>query len=84
MPTDLSDRDRDHDRDRDRDHGRHDEERHADRRRKDGGVLTISGNLKSFEGPVLNCRDSTDLRRPWVGPIGDIPSPAPLIFIMKR
>ena len=22
---------------------------------KDGGGLTISGNLKSFEGPVLNC-----------------------------
>jgi hypothetical protein len=26
---------------------------------KDGGVLTISGNLKSFEGPVLNCRGGT-------------------------
>ena len=25
----------------------------------DGGGLTISGDLKSFEGPVLKCRDST-------------------------
>ncbi len=29
---------------------------------KDDGGLTISGNLKSFEGPVLNCRDSTKFR----------------------
>ena len=29
---------------------------------KDGGGLTISGNLKSFKGPVLNCRDSTKHR----------------------
>ncbi len=29
---------------------------------KDGGGLTISGNLKSFEGPILNCRVS---RNPW-------------------
>jgi hypothetical protein len=29
---------------------------------KDGGDLTISGNLKSFEGPVLNCRDSKKRR----------------------
>jgi hypothetical protein len=28
----------------------------------DGGDLTISGNLKSFEGPVLKCRDSTERR----------------------
>ena len=28
----------------------------------DGGVLTISGNLKSFEGPVLNCRGSRNHR----------------------
>jgi hypothetical protein len=25
----------------------------------DGGDLTISGNLKSFKGPVLNCRNGT-------------------------
>ncbi len=29
---------------------------------KDVGDLTISGNLKSFEGPVLNCRDITKHR----------------------
>jgi hypothetical protein len=28
----------------------------------DGGGLTISGNLKSCEGPVLNCRGSTKRR----------------------
>ena len=28
----------------------------------DGGGLTISGNLKSFEGPVLKCRVSTEHR----------------------
>ncbi len=28
----------------------------------DGGGLTISGNLKSFEGPVLKCRVSTERR----------------------
>jgi hypothetical protein len=28
----------------------------------DGGGLTISGNLKSFEGPVLKCRGSTERR----------------------
>jgi hypothetical protein len=28
----------------------------------DGGVFTISGNLKSFEGPVLKCRDSRNHR----------------------
>ena len=26
------------------------------------GVLTVSGNLKSFEGPVLNCRGGTNHR----------------------
>ena len=29
---------------------------------KDDGDLTISGNLKSFEGPVLHCRVSTTHR----------------------
>ncbi len=29
---------------------------------KDGEGLTIFGNLKSFEGPVLNCRSSTTHR----------------------
>jgi len=29
---------------------------------KDGEGLTILGNLKSFEGPVLNCRGSTTHR----------------------
>jgi hypothetical protein len=29
---------------------------------KDGGGLTISGNLKSFEGPVLNFSGSTTHR----------------------
>ena len=29
---------------------------------KDGEGLTIWGNLKSFEGPVLNCRGSTTHR----------------------
>jgi hypothetical protein len=28
----------------------------------DGEGLTISGNLKSFEGPVLKCRGSTERR----------------------
>jgi hypothetical protein len=28
----------------------------------DGGGLTISGNLKSFEGPVLKCRGSRERR----------------------
>ncbi len=30
------------------------------------GGLTISGNLKSFEGPVLKCRDSRDRRALYV------------------
>jgi hypothetical protein len=29
---------------------------------KDDRDFTISGNLKSFEGPVLNCRVSTEHR----------------------
>jgi hypothetical protein len=32
----------------------------------DGGGLTISGNLKSFAGPVLKCRGSTDRRALYV------------------
>jgi hypothetical protein len=33
---------------------------------KDGRGFTISGNLKSFEGPVLKCRDSRKCRASYL------------------
>jgi hypothetical protein len=49
---------------------------------KDDGGLTISGNLKSFEGPVLKCRDSRKRRAFYLNElvIHEIRNNAPAIF----
>ena len=48
----------------------------------DGGGLTISGNLKSFEGPVLKFRGSTERRALYLNElvIHEIRNNASVIF----